>query len=88
MTLEMVLVLARLKELHALMRVRRAIAASAFDPDWAYVLAAIDEQLHRLRTLLEQDDPQVIRDAEDRLDTEQLTAPPALADRDVRGRVH
>jgi len=89
MTIDTVLTLARLKELRALTRVRRAIAASAFDPDWAYVLAAIDASLQALREQLAREDPQMVRDCEALLDTEPLTAPAEpLPDLPKGARVH
>lgn len=64
MTLAVAVTQARLKEQHALSRVRLAIAAHASDPDWLYVLAAIDARLNDLAELLAREDPQVVRDCE------------------------
>ena len=75
MTIETVLTLGRLKEAHALIRVRLAIASSAFDPDWAYVLAAMDARLHDLRDLLSREDPELLRACEQQLHDERQAAP-------------
>jgi hypothetical protein len=74
-TLDLALTRGRLKELRALDRVRRAIINSASDPDFLYALAALDARLDELRALLAREDPQLIRDAEQLLDTAHLTAP-------------
>ena len=67
MTITNMLTLARLKELQALERLRRALVLDAHDPDWTYCLSAMDERLFQLRALLSRDDPQALRDCEQRL---------------------
>ena len=67
-TLDIVLAQARLRELDALSRVRRAIVANSTDPVWVYALAALDARLSVLRNLLAREDPQVLRTCEAQLD--------------------
>ena len=70
MTLDVLLAQARLKELAALRRIRRAIAANITSPEWAYCVAAMDRQMHLLQDLVACEDPQVLRDAQEILDDE------------------
>lgn len=64
MTVALVLTAARLKELRLLTEARRAIAASASDLAWLYVVQALDTRLDTLRDQLAREDPQVLREAE------------------------
>jgi hypothetical protein len=73
MTLDEALAHARLKELHALTRARRALAAGT-SPDWLYALSAIDARVSELRHQLAHVDPLVLRTADAELDDEPPTA--------------
>jgi hypothetical protein len=64
MTIEMALVLARLKERNALELFRRAIVAGATDPAWLYLVQALDTRLDALRDQLARENPQMLRDCE------------------------
>jgi hypothetical protein len=64
MTIALVLTAGRLREVHALEQVRRAIAASECDRAWLYVVPVLDARIDELRALLDREDPQVLREAE------------------------
>ena len=74
MTIAETVIRARLKEMAALSRLRQVIAATAFDADWSYCLAALDDRLHHLRELLAREDAELIRRCE-----EEERDPPALS---------
>jgi hypothetical protein len=92
MTIDTVLTRARLQELAALDRLRRALVLSATDPDWMYVLAAMDARAQALRELLAQTDPGVVAAAEDELQhaaNDPVTPAPLVAvDVPINSRVH
>ena len=82
MTLDALLVTARLREVRALERVRAAIVSNASDGAWMYCLSAIDARVRELGELLRRDDPELVTTSLQMLDDERNT----VGTVDVSGR--